>query len=184
MKKRIKDTTTTLSTIAIYQMIGGILGIGLVGWLMLRTGQITGPILFILIFATFLFGLSIYSGNLLLRTNRHKEGLIYSSILQGLQIISFGIGGYAYEFFSGVNATVGINLTNGFEFIFSAALSTFTFNINSDVNYFIKINILAIIILAVLIDIYEELYKKKPENDDLETEPMINTNLEKELNES
>nr|WP_321409943.1 hypothetical protein [uncultured Carboxylicivirga sp.] len=183
MKKRIKDTNTTLSTIAIYQIIGGVFGIGLVGWLMLRTGQINGPILFILLFATFLFGLSIYSGNLLFRTNRQKEGLIYSSFLQGLQIISFGMGGYAYEFFSGANATVGINLTNGFEFKISAALSTFTFNLNSGVNYFIKINILAIIILVVLIDIYEELYKKKPENDDLAAETIIDTGLETDLSE-
>lgn len=78
MKKRIKDSKITLRAIAFYQIIGGIIGIGLVGWLMLRTGQINGPILFILLLATFLFGLSIYSGKLLFRNNKQKEGIIYS----------------------------------------------------------------------------------------------------------
>ena len=174
MKKRIKDSKTTLRAIAFYQIIGGIIGIGLVGWLMLRTGQINGPILFILLLAIFLFGLSIYSGKLLFRNNKQKEGIIYSTIIQGLQIFSFGVGGYVYEFFSGANATIGFNLTNGFEFKFGAALSTFTFNINSDTNYFIKINILAIIIMVVLLDIYEEQYKPKTAN--VESESTMNFN--------
>lgn len=185
MKFRIKDTKTTIRIIAIYQIIGGTLGLGLIGWLLLRTGQINGPLLFIFCLAFFLFGLSIHSGNLLLKEGSLKTGLIFSSILQGLQIISIGISRYTYEFFSGVKTTIGVDFTNGFEFNASAAFSTFTFNLNSsDINYFIKINILAIIVLSILIDIYEELYKKKTIKETNAAEPRTNDDVDLQNNEN
>ncbi|WP_430815337.1 hypothetical protein [Carboxylicivirga sp. RSCT41] len=162
MKYRIKNTKTTIRIIAIYQIIGGIHGIGLICWLLLRTGQINGPLFFIFSLAFFLFGLSIRSGNLLLKKDSLKSGLIFSSILQGLQIIAIGIGGYTYEFFSGAKATIGIEFTNGIGFDLNGALSTFNFHIQaSDPDYFIKVNVLAIIILSILIDIYEKQYNRK-----------------------
>jgi hypothetical protein len=178
MKFRIKNTKTTLRIIAIYQILGGIFGIGLVGWLLRSTGQINGPLLLIFCLAFFLFGLSIHSGNLLLKEGSLKTGLIFSTILQALQIIALGIGGYTYEFFSGAKATIGIDFTNGFEFGLNASLSTFTFNINaSDPVFFIKINVLAIIVLSILIDIYEEFYNKKPVEELTEADSIVNEEL-------
>lgn len=157
MKYRIKNTDTTIKVIGIYQIVGGIFGVGLIGWLMLRTEVINGPLLFILTLALFLFGYSIQSGNLLLQKSKLKKGLIFSSILQGLQIISIGLGKYSYEFYSGAKGTIGFEFGGGFKFNFGAALSSFNFTINSgEPEYFLMINILAIIILSILIDIYKE----------------------------
>ncbi|MCT4590617.1 MAG: hypothetical protein N4A71_22515 [Carboxylicivirga sp.] len=185
MKYRIKNTKTTLRVIAIYQILGGVLGIGLMGWLLLRTGQINGPLLFIYFLAIFLFGLSVHSGNLLLKKDSLKTGLIFSLVLQTLQVLAFGIGSYTYMFFSGARASIGIDFTNGFEFGFKASFSEFSFIINaSEPEYFININLIAILVLSVLIDIYEELYKRKPDEKPEVTEPEQSDDLDfKESNE-
>ena len=143
MKYRIKNTKTTIKVIGIYQIIGGFIGIGMMGLLMLRTNTINGPLLFIILLALFLFGFSIQSGNLLLQESKLKKGLIFSSILQGLQILSVGMGKYSFEFYSGAKGTIGFDFSEELKFVFGAALSSFKFTIKSGgSDYFIKINIL------------------------------------------
>lgn len=157
MNFRIKNTKRTTKIIALYQIIGGVMGIFLISYLLLRTEMINGPVLFIFLFAMFLYGFSIHSGNLLLQSTNRKKGLIYSAILQGLQIFSFAIGNYSYEFYSGLKATIGFGFGDVFGFDFGLAISSFNIVINSGVdNYFLGINFIAIIILLILLDIYNE----------------------------
>ena len=58
MKFIFKDTKTTLKTLAYYQIIGGILGIIMTAWALLKIETLNGIILFIFLLALFLF--SVY----------------------------------------------------------------------------------------------------------------------------
>jgi len=103
MKFRIKNTKTTINIIGYYQIVGGIVGIISAVMALFRwTNAINGPLLLIYLFAFFLFAFSIQSGNLILQKNRQKKGIIYSMILQGLQIVLIAVGGNKYEFYSGI----------------------------------------------------------------------------------
>lgn len=157
MKYRIKNTKTTVRVIGIYQIVGGIIGIGIIALLMLKTPEINGPFLFYITLALFLFAFSIQSGNLLLQESKLNKGLIFSLILQGLQIVSIGLGSYSYGFYSGANVTFGFESGGDFKFGFGVVSSGFNIKINSgESEYFFKLNFLAIFILYILIDIYKE----------------------------
>jgi len=133
MKFRIKNTKTTINIIGYYQIVGGIVGIISAVMALFRwTNAINGPLLLIYLFAFFLFAFSIQSGNLILQKNRQKKGIIYSMILQGLQIVLIAVGGNKYEFYSGIQTAFGFNFTNEFELQGNAAISGFNFSINSD----------------------------------------------------
>ena len=182
MKLRIKNTKTTLRVIAIYQIIGGILGFGMMAWLLLHTNEITGPVLFIFCLAFVLFGFSIQAGNLLLQGSKLKIGLIFSILLQFLQVIAMDLGDYAYEFTSGARAVIGLDFGGEFQFDLGAALSTFSLSINaSETEFFIKINIIAFFILAILFDIYEEKFKKPEKVDLFDNEELTSKSNEKRL---
>ena len=165
MKFRIKNSDITLKIIGYYEIIGGILGIGLSCWLLLRTEKINGPVLFIFLLAFFLYSFSIQSGNLLLQKSKIQKGIIFSSILQILQLFAIGLGNYSYEFYSGAKGTIGFIFGQGFKFDLNAAISSFNITINSgDNDYFFKINIVVNIILSILIDIFQEKNRKQQES--------------------
>ena len=127
---------------------------------LLKTGTINGLMLFIFLFAFFLFGFSIQSGNLIIQSSKLNKGMIYSMILQGLQIVSFGIGNYCFDFYSGAKGFIGFEFRNCFKFDIGATFSGFNFTINSiDAGYFLKINVISIIILSILINIFNEIRK-------------------------
>ena len=175
MKYRIKDTKTTTKVIGIYQIIGGIAGIGLMTWVMLKMNTINNLALFILIISFLLFGFSVLSGMLLLKETNLKKGLILSSILQALQILSVGIGKYSFLFYSGAKATFGIDFSEELKFTFETALSSFEFNIKSvDLDYFININFLAIILLSILLDIFNEKFNTQIEDSNLNNIEKVN----------
>jgi hypothetical protein len=60
MKLRIKNTELTLKIISWLQIIGGIIGIGLIIYSLLNTGELNGPLLFIFLTGISLFIFSIY----------------------------------------------------------------------------------------------------------------------------
>lgn len=162
MKFRIKNTSRTIKVIGLYQIIGSILGIGIISWLMLSTETINGPLLFIFTLALFLYGFSFKSGYLLLEESSIKKGLIFSIISQVIQMVFIGFGEYSFEFVSGLTAYLGFNITNDFVLTYGASLSSFDITINSSTpEYFVNINIVGIFILIVLADIYKEIYTPK-----------------------
>ncbi|MBS2101222.1 hypothetical protein [Carboxylicivirga linearis] len=163
MKFRIKNTKITTSIISWIEIIGGIAGIGLLIRLLMRTQTINGPILLILLIGIFLSVFSIVSGRYLAAQKTVKLGLILSVINFFLQLVSFKIGGYAYEFTSGINLLVGFE--NALKFNFGIITSTFNMSINTDdPDFAIKINVIAIIIIWLLADIFDELFLKKAES--------------------
>ncbi len=156
MKLRIKNTTLTLQAISWLQIVGGITGLGLLAYLMLQTGTINGSILLIFLIGIGLFSYSIYSGNRLLSDEKKENGIILSIINQVLQIVQWSILGYGLSYSSGVELTIGLkNMTLNFNF--SVINSTFKMAINSDNEFFIKINLIAVLVIFALADIKKEL---------------------------
>lgn len=161
MKLRIKSTPTTIISIAIYQILGGLVGLGLVSWLLVRTQELNGVLLFIFLISIGLFCLSIKAGSALIN-KQYKKGLIYSIICQIFQVVAFAVGGYKYDFFSGGRFSAGFNFTDGFTLKFDFALmSSFNMSYNSGTEYYMYINFVAIFLIYVLLDIYDEMYGKK-----------------------
>lgn len=162
MEYRIKNTSLTLLILSIYQITGGIIGFGTIAWLLLRTSTINGALLLIFLFTVGLYFFSIKAGCVLLRKD-YKRGLLFSIANQILQIVSIGLGGNKFEYFSGGMLNVGFNFTEGFKFNLNFGLiSKFNFAINVDEKeYFLYINILAIFLLIVFLDLYKELKTSK-----------------------
>jgi len=161
MKIRIRSTEKTLLILGIYQMIGALLGFYLVAKILLNTQEINGLLLLFFLIAIGLYSLSMKAGSVLLRKD-YKRGLILSIINQFVQIVAIAIGGYKYDFFSGAKLSAGFNFTNGFLMkVESEFISEFGFSWNSGKEYYIYINLLAIFLMYIFMDIYEEMFKKK-----------------------
>ena len=168
MNKRIKNRKITLIALSIYQILGGLVGLYVTGIVLARTESIHGAILLIMLLAIVLFLFSIKSGKELLNTNSRK-GFIYSIINQSLQIVSFAVGSYKYAISSGIKLNVGFDFTQEINFYFDFALvSEFNFVIkSSNLEYYLYINVVPIILLVVLWDIYTELFKNKNQKQDI-----------------
>jgi len=125
------DIKSKIKGLAIYQIAGGIIGIGLTIWLIAQTVTITGLVILFFILAAGLYSFSIYCGQQLLK-GQIKSGLKLSIINQALQVINFAVLGYAFKFVAGLILSIGINYTNDFKITFNFSLSEFQFNINSE----------------------------------------------------
>lgn len=178
MKLRIKSTHTTILILAIYHIIGALGGFYIISTLLLRTGAINGPLLFIHLLAISLYLLSLKAGISLLK-KEYKLGLITSMIVQSLQIIFIAFGGYKFAFSSGVKLCAGLNFTDGFMFKFDLALSSaFSIMLNVDnKEFYLYVNFLAIFLLYILNDLYKEISNKKIVVEP-EVEPTISPDME------
>lgn len=161
MKLRIKNTDTTIKLISWIQILGGILGLGVMGYLLLQTGTINGPILLIFIIGIGLFSFCIYSGKRLLKDTEKTTALILSIINQVLQIFQWGIFGFAFAYSSGLELTVGFS-GGSFKFDFSILTSNFQMTIWGDGDFLFKVNIIAILLIFCLADILNELKEGIP----------------------
>lgn len=162
MRLRIKSTKTTIKVIGIFQIVGGIIGLGMTSWLLMNTSTINGAVMFIFLLALFLFVFSIQSGNLLLQKPNLKKGLIYSCVIQALQVFHIGAGIYEFAFYSGARGTLGFKLGEGFNFNFAATLSGFNFTIKAgEPEYYFYINFVAVLVLITVVSIMQELKEKE-----------------------
>ena len=161
MKLRIKSTETTIRILGIYQVVGALFGYYIIASILLQTGEINGVLLLFYLIAVALYSLSFKAGSLLIR-KEHKRGLLLSILNQIFQIFAVGVGAYTYNFISGARMGGGIDFTDGFEMKLDFELtSKFSFAWNSGEEYYMYVNVLAIILIYVFIDIYEELFKKQ-----------------------
>lgn len=160
MKIWLKNLKITMIIIGSIQIIGGITGLGLIAWLLLRTGNITGPVLLIYIVGLTLFIFSIYCGRLLFGKTGLKLGLVLSIINMLLQIIQFQINGNGITYSSGINLAIG--LENAFKIDFGIITSIFQMSIGADdaVTIF-KVNLAAVFLIWILLDVY--FFKNKDE---------------------
>jgi len=174
MRMRIKSTETTLLILGIYQIIGALLGFYLVAKILLNTQEINGLLLLFFLVAIGLYSLSMKAGSVLIR-KEYKRGLILSIINQFFQVIAIAIGGYKYDFFSGAKLSAGFNFTNGFHMkLESELISEFGFSWNSGKEYYIYVNLLAIVLMYIFMGIYEEMFKKKKDKMTIENSELFN----------
>jgi hypothetical protein len=173
MKLRIKSTRLTLNLIGWLQIVGGLTGLGLVAYLMLQTGTINGAVLLIFVIGLALFSFSIYAGKSLLTDQRRTAAIVLSIINQVAQLFQWSIFGHGLSYSSGAELTLGIKGL-AVNFNFSAIMSTFKMAINSDDEFFIKVNLLAVLIILVLADVLRELKEEteKIEAGQLQTEEL------------
>jgi len=169
MRLRLKSTILTLQIISWLQIVGGVTGLGLVAYLMLQTGTINGAALLIFLTGLGLFSYSIYSGKRLLTDAEKGTAIILSIINQIIQLFQWSMLGYGLSYSSGAEITLGVEgLT--FKFSFSAIVSTFKMALNSDDEFFIKINLAAVLLIIVLVDILKELKNKNGEQETVKQE--------------
>lgn len=125
-----KKTISRLKGLGIYQIIGGAIGVLLIFWGFLNNNQVNGPLVMIYLFMVLFFGYSIICGVMCLRTNNNSLKL--SLINQILQVIGFAMAGFAFQYAAGIYLTVGLDLTESFNFTFGVGLSKINFNFNNE----------------------------------------------------
>lgn len=126
----LKIYLQNLKDLAFIKIAGGITGIGLTIWLILKQAMIPGIFLLLFLIALGLYSYSLYCGTLLLRNK--ASGLNHSSINQYLQLINFSISGYGFQYISGVYLSAGIDLTTSIDLKMNLGVSAWQINIDSD----------------------------------------------------
>lgn len=138
-----------LKYIGWYQILGGLLGNGLIIWTILTNQVLSNGQVLAILGAILLFSFSIYSGILL--SKYMKGGIKLSLIDQLLQIINFSLLGYSYSYFSGLNFSVGVDYTNDLLLKAEYTFSGFRFSTNEgEEQICLLINIVPIIIIGML----------------------------------
>ncbi|MBF9251817.1 hypothetical protein I2I11_00775 [Pontibacter sp. 172403-2] len=140
-------TKKQLKALAIYQIMGGLLGITLMLWILFSGGiSITQPILRASIFAAGLYIFSILCGRLLFRNAR--RGLSFSIVNQILQVVYFTFGSYGFQYVSGLRIGFGFDMVGSWTFKFRVALSSFQFDFGTDTGQkFIGLNLVALFLI-------------------------------------
>jgi hypothetical protein len=148
-----------LKYIGYYQLVGGIIGVLSTTRFLPNFTLINGGIflIFLLIFA--LYSYSIYCGYLLIK-KRNIKGINLSIYNQLIQIIGFGVLGFAFHFTAGVYAGIKLNLTNDTILTFMFGHSAAMININSNHEYTeLSLNIIALILLNIILNLKTKLEK-------------------------
>ncbi len=163
---RLINSNTNL--IALYQIFGGLFGVGLFVYLLsISYHRQAIPTLFLLaiyLFAIGTFCFSIYAGIQIFKNL--KSGLIYSWINQVVQIFFFSISGYGFQYVSGVFVSIGIDLSDSLLFTFNLGTSKWQIIFNQDPT---KVNI-EINLVALVLILFIDKQLKKIKNRDLDVQ--------------
>jgi hypothetical protein len=143
----IRKTQNQLRVLAIYQLVGGSLGIAFTALVLLQGNMVlTQQVLRGTLLAAGLYMFSILCGSLLFRNP--QRGLTLSLLNQVLQVIYFAFGSYAFQYVAGLRIGVGFDIIGSWTFKFRMALSSFQFNLGTDSGQkFIGINLLALFLI-------------------------------------
>lgn len=136
-----------VKAIAIYQILGGVIGIALLVLVMFG-GEftVTQEVLRFSILAGLLYIFSILCGRMLFRNPR--KGLRLSLVNQVLQVVYFSIGAWAFQYVAGLRIGVGVDMVGGWIFKFRLALSSFHFSAGSDLGQkFVGVNLVALFLI-------------------------------------
>ncbi|WP_162051565.1 hypothetical protein [Pontibacter pamirensis] len=136
-----------LRGLAIYQTIGGSLGIAFTVVVMLQGDTIlTQQVLRASLLAAALFVFSIICGSQLFRNP--QRGLRLSLVNQVLQVVYFAFGAYGFQYVAGLRVGFGFDMVGSWTFKFRLALSSFQFDFGTDTGQkFIGINLLALFLI-------------------------------------
>jgi hypothetical protein len=150
---------TNIRVLAIYQILGGIVGILIAADLIANLEFVSELLIVFFIVAFGLFGFSIFCGIVLF--NNVNKGLSYSKINQILQVIHFMAFGYAYQYVAGINLSLGIDLTESL--IFKANFNFTSWQLSIDSNspsFVISLNLIALFIIFWIDRIKSKIYKE------------------------
>ena len=159
MQQVEKQLRKQITALALYQIVGGILGIVLTLWVMLQ-GEVvlTQQVLRFSLFAAGLFVFSILCGRLLFRNP--PRGLVLSLINQVLQVIYFAFGAYGFQYVAGLRIGFGFDMIGSWTFKFRVALSSFQFDLGTDTGQkFIAINLVALFLIFWMERLLEQVKK-------------------------
>ena len=148
-----------LKYIGFYQLVGGIVGILNTIRFLPNLTQVNGGIFLILLLIFALYSYSIYCGYLLIK-KRNIKGINFSIYNQLLQIIGFGVLGFAFHFTAGIYAGIKLNLTNDTILTFMFGHSAAMININSNPEFTeLSLNIIALILLNLILNLKSKIEK-------------------------
>lgn len=158
LEKQLKKQVTAL---ALYQIIGGVLGILLTLWVIFRGEMVlTQQVLRFSLFAAGLFVFSILCGRMLFRNP--QRGLVLSLINQVLQVIYFVFGAYGFQYVAGLRIGFGFDMVGSWTFKFRVALSSFQFDFGTATGQkFIGINLVALFLIFWIERLLEQVKAKK-----------------------
>jgi len=151
---------TKIRILGIYQLAGGVIGLGLIAYLLSGMDTINVWVALLLVVSVALYAFSVYCGILILK--KRPEALVRSRIMQILQVFSFTIFGYTFLFCSGVYLQVGIDLTNSFDVALNAGFSSWQININSGGDrIFVAFNAVPIFLILFINDMLKKENREK-----------------------
>jgi hypothetical protein len=135
--------------IAIYQLAGGLLGLGLCLKMIPALQQPSTSTWVGIFLAALLYIFSILCGFLLFRQTR--KAFNFSLVNQMLQVLSFGVSGLAYNYVAGLKLGVGVDFLESWYFKFRLSLSSFNFSYGAHAGAsFVTINLLALVLIYLL----------------------------------
>ncbi len=153
----MKKIYNRIEYLGYYQIVGGIIGILIMTFNIYDKLNSNGFFLFSMFLFFGLCAFSIYSGILLIR-KKYLKGLNCSVFIQAIQILSFAILGYIFNYAIGFYTRLTVELTNdtivGFDFGF--VNWDFQRNANPDLIE-INFNIIAIIVLSLIFKLKEQI---------------------------
>jgi hypothetical protein len=145
-----------LKLIGIYQIIGGLIGLGLTIWLITMLLPMPFPIVCIIIVSIGLFLFSIACG--LGLCFKKWIAINLSLVLQLLQIISFTLYGYSFKFISGLGVLSNLDFTNSLQMQIKLSEPLFRFTYLIDpTERVIGVNLVAILIGFFIIDLKKKI---------------------------
>jgi len=156
----MKKTETQIKILGIYQIAGGVLGLLFTFIFFSKLFFGNKSVLTIILSSILLFSFSVYCGFLLL-TKKYDKGLNLSIINQIIQVISFSVLGYTFEFCSGIFLKFGLDLTSDTLLTYNFGLTTWNLKLNSDPSLTkISINILALMLINLIFNIKEKIIQQ------------------------
>ena len=159
LEEEIRRKRNILKGIGILEIVGGITGIGLIVWFLLQGFQMNSYSFIIFLIAIIFYSYSVFAGIILFK--KTEKGISHSWIIQFIQIIGISFNGITYVFTSGGNLMLGYNWTeNNLTFNLGIA-SEFDLSISQNVNNFIQINLIAIVIIYLLDKTLKSINEKK-----------------------
>jgi hypothetical protein len=141
-----------LKLIGIYQVIGGLIGLGLTVWLITMLLPMPLVVICIVIISIGLFLFSVACGIGLWK--RKMAAINLSIVLQLLQIITFTLYGISFKFISGLGFLINIDFTSTLQahIKLSEPLLRFTYLIGPT-DKIIGVNLSAILIFFFIVDL-------------------------------
>lgn len=154
-----------LKLIGIYQIIGGVIGLGIMIWLFTMVLPVSFMVATILIISLLSFLFSIACGlGLVFKKSWAKD---LSLVLQLVQIINFSLFGYSFKFISGLGILLNFDFTHSTQVKLEASEPWFSFTNLSDPNeMIISVNLAAILMAFFILDLKRKIVRLL-ENSDL-----------------